>query len=154
MNEIEKEQKRRRSAKMQKRIVNPLTRTMMRFGLFPRTYALLETTGRRTGTARRVPVGNGLEGDTFWLVAEHGTRADYVRNLVADPSVRVRLGWRWRRGTATVLPDDDPLARRRAIDRANGLLGRLDGAAFRSNAVDSVTIRIDLEPRLRRSTST
>jgi EmrB/QacA subfamily drug resistance transporter len=32
-------------------------------------FALPETTGRRTGLARRTPVGNGLDGDTFWLVA-------------------------------------------------------------------------------------
>jgi F420H(2)-dependent quinone reductase len=32
-------------------------------------------TGRRTGLARHIPVGNGLDGDTFWLVAAHGTQA-------------------------------------------------------------------------------
>lgn len=35
--------------------------------------------------ARHTPVGNGLSGDTFWLVAVHGTQADYVRNLQAEP---------------------------------------------------------------------
>jgi hypothetical protein len=32
-------------------------------------------TVRRTGLARHIPVGNGLDGDTFWLVAAHGTQA-------------------------------------------------------------------------------
>jgi len=34
--------------------------------------ALLETTGRRTGQPRRTPVCDGLDGDTFWLVAQRG----------------------------------------------------------------------------------
>jgi deazaflavin-dependent oxidoreductase (nitroreductase family) len=74
----------------------------------PRTFALLETAGRRSGLPRYTPVGNGLVGDTFWLVAAHGTQADYVRNLQADPKVWVKIGRQWRSGTAVVLPDDDP----------------------------------------------
>jgi deazaflavin-dependent oxidoreductase (nitroreductase family) len=69
---------------------NRLIRFAPRAGFAPRAFALLETTGRRTGLARRTPVGNGLDGDTFWLVAAHGTQADYVRNLQAEPRVRVK----------------------------------------------------------------
>ena len=81
---------------------NRLTRWALRAGLAPRPFALLETTGRRTGLARHTPVGNGLCGDTFWLVAAHGTQADYVRNLQAEPRVRAWCwsgsGWsRWSR---------------------------------------------------------
>jgi deazaflavin-dependent oxidoreductase (nitroreductase family) len=43
--------------------------------------ALIETTGRTSGQPRRVPVGNGLRGDEFWIVAEHGYAADYVKNI-------------------------------------------------------------------------
>ena len=60
------------------RASNRLIRAALRAGLAPRAFALLETTGRRTGLARHTPVGNGLDGDTFWLVAAHGTQADYV----------------------------------------------------------------------------
>ena len=69
---------------------NHLTRWALRAGRAPAAFALLETTGRRTGQARQTPVGNGLDGDTFWLVASHGTQADYVRNLLAQPRVRVK----------------------------------------------------------------
>ena len=62
--------------------------------LAPRAFALLETTGRRTGRPRHTPVGNGLIGDTFWLVAAHGEQADYVRNLIAQPRVRIKTGRR------------------------------------------------------------
>jgi F420H(2)-dependent quinone reductase len=37
---------------------------------------MLETIGRRSGQLRRTPIGDGLIGDTFWIVAEHGLSAD------------------------------------------------------------------------------
>jgi len=51
----------------------------------------------------------------FWLVAEHGMKAGYVRNMESNP--RVRLGLRdglrtrWHTGTAYLLRDDDPRER-------------------------------------------
>jgi deazaflavin-dependent oxidoreductase (nitroreductase family) len=90
-----------------------LIRAALRAGAAPRAFALLETTGRRTGLVRHTPVGNGLDGDIFWLVAAHGTQAAYVRNLQAGPRVRVKTDGIWRAGTAVVLPGDDPAARSR-----------------------------------------
>ena len=69
---------------------NRLIRLALRAGVTPRAFALLETTGRCTGLARHTPVVNGLDGGIFWLVASHGTQADYVRNLQANPRVRSR----------------------------------------------------------------
>jgi deazaflavin-dependent oxidoreductase (nitroreductase family) len=124
----------------QKYLLNPPVRALFAVGLVPRTHVLLETTGRRTGRPRQNPVGNGLDGDTLWIVAEQGHRASYVRNLEADPRVRVKIGRRWRTGTATVLPDDDPRARLDRIGR------RLNGFMVRATGTDLLTIRIDLDP--------
>jgi deazaflavin-dependent oxidoreductase (nitroreductase family) len=77
--------------------------------------------------------------NTFWLVAEHGRTAGYVRNIAADPRVRVRIGRRWRTGTAHLLADDDPIARQRTMPRANARTVRLMGT-------DLLSIRIDLDP--------
>jgi membrane-associated phospholipid phosphatase len=44
------------------RLLNPITRPLLARGLWPRTQALIETTGRVSGRPRRVPVGNGLRG--------------------------------------------------------------------------------------------
>ena len=119
---------------------NRLIRFALRAGFAPTAFALLETTGRRTGTARHTPVGNGLDGDTFWLVAAHGAQADYVRNLRAEPRVRVKVRGTWRAGTATVLPGDDPVARSRTLPyQWDAALGRLMASA-------PVTVRIDLDP--------
>ena len=95
------------------RASNRLIRMALRAGVAPRAFALLETTGRRSGLVRHTPVGNGLDGDTFWLVAAHGTHAGYVRNLQAEPRVRVKAGGIWRAGTAVVLPAMTPQPGRR-----------------------------------------
>ncbi|MEU4218747.1 nitroreductase/quinone reductase family protein [Actinoplanes sp. NPDC026623] len=121
------------------RINNRLTRFALRKGLAPRAFALLETTGRRTGLPRHTPVGNGCVGDTFWLVAAHGTQSDYVRNLQLHPAVRLKIGRRWRTGTAVVLPDDDPVARSRTLPH------RWDAALGRLMASSPLTVRIDLD---------
>ncbi len=75
------------------RVLNPVVRPLLERGLWPRT--LLETKGRNTGLVRRVPVGDGLRGDAFWIVTEHGYRADYVNNIQQNPRVRVKAGPRW-----------------------------------------------------------
>jgi deazaflavin-dependent oxidoreductase (nitroreductase family) len=130
--------------RVEKYAVNPLARLALLLGIAPRAFALLETTGRRSGRRRLTPVGNGLDGDVFWLVAEHGTGCEYVKNLIAEPNTRVKVGRRWYRGTATVVTDDDAFARRRHLDERNGLAGRAYGVIFRASASVPVTIRIDL----------
>jgi len=126
----------------QKYVLNPPVRVLFGLGLAPPTHLLLETTGRRTGRPRQNPVGNGLDGDTLWIVAEHGRSASYVRNLEADPHVRVKIGRHWRHGTATVLPDDDPRARLRRIGRP------VNGFMVRAVGTDLLTIRVDLDPEI------
>jgi deazaflavin-dependent oxidoreductase (nitroreductase family) len=105
----------RRSARLarflERYVLNPQMRLGLALGLAPRAFALLETVGRRSGKPRHTPVGNGLLGNTFWLISEHGRGAGYVRNLEANPRVRVKIGRRWWAGTAHVLPDDDAFAR-------------------------------------------
>jgi deazaflavin-dependent oxidoreductase (nitroreductase family) len=132
--------KRRLVTALQVRVFNPPIRALAARGLAP-SVALLETTGRRSGEPRRTPVTNGLERgtDTFWIVAEHGRKAAYVRNIEADPRVRVRVGRRWRTGVAHVLDGDDPIARQRALPRVHA-------ATVRALGTELVTVRIDLDP--------
>src|SRR4051812_42339317 len=109
--------KRRVSRAVTTRVVNPPVRRMLE--RIPRRtgWAVLETTGRRTGRPRRVPLGDGLRGEQFWIVTEHGWSAGYVRNIQRDPRVRVKVGRGWRSGTAHILPDDDARARLRWLHR-------------------------------------
>ena len=132
--------KRRVSTFASAKLLNPLVRAAARAGIPLPGYVLLETTGRRSGQPRQVPVGKALEGDTLWVVAEHGLRAAYVRNIQANPRVRVRLGRRWRTGTAHVLPDDDWRERQRRMSN------RLNSAVVRAMGTEPVTVRVDLDP--------
>jgi hypothetical protein len=38
---------------------------------------MLETTGRKSGVPRRTPVGGRVIDKAFWMVSEHGNRAQY-----------------------------------------------------------------------------
>lgn len=132
------------------KLVNPVAKWLIEKGWAPASYALLETTGRRSGLTRQNPVGNGLVGEQFWIVAEHGMRAAYVRNIGANPRVRVRIrdGRRqvWRSGTATVLPGDDPLERQRWLAESGPGRGA-NARAVRAFGTALLTVRIDLDPR-------
>jgi deazaflavin-dependent oxidoreductase (nitroreductase family) len=130
--------KRRVSTFLSVRLFNPLVRRAARAGLPLFGIAILETTGRRSGIPRRTPVGAAVDGETVWIVAEHGRRAAYVRNIEADPRVRIQLRRRWRTGVARAVPDDDPIARLR-------MLPRIHGASVRAMGSELLSVRIDLE---------
>jgi deazaflavin-dependent oxidoreductase (nitroreductase family) len=115
----------------QKRVANPLMRRNP-------MQTLLETTGRKSGQPRRTPLGGKLVGNQFWLVSEFGEQSQYVRNIQADPRVRLRLRGRWRTGTAHLLPDDDPLARLRELPQMNSF-------SVRTFGTNLLTLRIDLD---------
>ena len=134
------ERKRRLVTAIQVRLLNPPVRALAARGLLP-GIALLETTGRNSGEPRRTPVSDGLERgtDTFWIVAEMGRGAGYVRNIEADPRVRVRVRGRWRTGTARVLDDEDPHARLRSLSPINA-------TGVRALGSDLLVVRVDLDP--------
>ncbi|HVE69103.1 MAG TPA: nitroreductase/quinone reductase family protein [Solirubrobacteraceae bacterium] len=141
--------KRRRVHRFQKYVANPPLKALLRLGIMPPSVVLLETTGRRSGKPRRTPVGDGVVDDTLWIVAEHGRQAGYVRNLEADPRVRVRvragLRARWRTGTAHVMAADDPLTRQRWIERRRPTY-RINAPAVRAMGTELLTVRVDLDP--------
>jgi deazaflavin-dependent oxidoreductase (nitroreductase family) len=76
---------------------------------------ILETTGRKSGLSRLTPIGGRRIGREFWIVSEFGEKSQYVRNIQADPRVRVRIKGRWHAGTAHLLPDDDARARLKVL---------------------------------------
>ncbi|GAA4395894.1 nitroreductase/quinone reductase family protein [Tsukamurella soli] len=112
------------------RRVNPIMRRAPR-------QQLIETIGRRSGQPRVTPIGGRRSGAEFWLVSEHGDRSDYVKNILANPRVRVRDRGTWLSGTAHVLRDDDARARLAQLPRANS-------AAVAAMGTDLLTIRVDL----------
>ncbi len=132
---------------VQRYTMNPLMRLLLAAGINPLGVAILETRGHASGKTRRVPVGNGRKGDSFWIIAEHGTRTGYVRNIQHDPHVRVRLRtglrYRWVPGIATVCPGDDPLARQRHIIAWHPLRA-LNAINVRVLGADLLTVHVQL----------
>ncbi|MER5356811.1 nitroreductase/quinone reductase family protein [Streptomyces sp. NPDC002785] len=114
----------------QRHVVNPLARRS-------RSQTLLETTGRTSGLPRRTPVGGSRVGLEFWLVSEYGEKSQYVRNIQADPRVRVRIKGQWHTGTAHPLPEDDARARLKRLPRYNS-------AVVRALGTNLLTVRVDL----------
>jgi deazaflavin-dependent oxidoreductase (nitroreductase family) len=115
----------------QKWVANPLMRRLP-------TQTLLETTGRTSGQPRRTPLGGRLVGNQFWLVSEFGEKSHYVRNIKANPRVRLRLHGKWRTGTAHLVPDDDPHARLRELPQMNSF-------GVRTFGTNLLSLRIDLD---------
>lgn len=99
---------------------------------------MLETVGRKSGQPRHTAIGGRLIDNQFWLVSEHGEHSDYVKNIKADPAVRLRVHGTWRTGTAQLLPEDDAAARLRELPAMNSAIVRTVGS-------DLLTIRIDLD---------
>lgn len=54
----------------------------------------LTTVGRTTGLPREIEIWFVAATGRYYVLAEHGARAHWVRNIARNPSVRVRLGSR------------------------------------------------------------
>jgi len=102
--------KRRRVLALQRWILNPPMKVLVWLGVVP-GHIVVETLGCRTGKRRRTVVGAHGDHNTVWVIAEQGRCAAWVRNLEAEPAVRVRRHARWRAARAAILDDDDPSAR-------------------------------------------
>ncbi len=133
---------------LQKYLLNPPIKLLFAIGLAPPGYALLETTGRKTGKPRCTPVGDARIGGQFWIVAEHGMKAGYILNIARNPRVRLKLRdglrARWYTGTAHLLSDDDPRERQRWL-AAQLPSSAANAAAVRLFGTQLLTVRIDLD---------
>src|SRR5215831_4719211 len=83
-------------------------------------YAYITTTGRKSGLPRQIEIWF-VESDGFiYILAEHGIDAQWVKNILANPQVHVRIGKDEWNGTARVLDpekDDDSYLRARKLAR-------------------------------------
>ncbi len=82
---------------LQRYLLNPPIKLLFRLGVVPPGYSLMETVGRRSGKTRQTPVGDGLIGETFWIVAEHrlrDCRRRTHRSLPCQAGSPRRADWR------------------------------------------------------------
>jgi deazaflavin-dependent oxidoreductase (nitroreductase family) len=99
-------------------------------------FAVVEVVGRKTGRPHRVNVGGRVIGSSFWFLARRD--AQYVRNMNANPSVRLRFHGRWHEGMAHLMPEDNAKRRLLTLNLFNGFFLWLVG-------VDLLTVRVELD---------
>jgi deazaflavin-dependent oxidoreductase (nitroreductase family) len=110
-------------------------------------YCYLTTTGRVTGRARTIEIwfGAGPERDVqaIYMLSGGRDRSDWVKNLMREPAVRLRIADSVFDGRARVVSDadEDALARRLLFDKYSERYGG-DLSDWRQNALP---IAVDLE---------
>ncbi len=66
-------------------------------------YLYLTTSGRKTGKPHRIEIWFTVHNQRIYLISGGDNRSDWVKNLLADPTVDIEIGsQRWR---ATARPD-------------------------------------------------
>jgi deazaflavin-dependent oxidoreductase (nitroreductase family) len=68
-------------------------------------FADLTTTGRKSGLPRTIEMWFAAMAGAVYILAGDGERAHWVRNIVADPSVRFRIGEREFIGRGRIVTD-------------------------------------------------
>lgn len=75
-------------------------------------FCYVTTTGRKSGLPRTIEIWFGATNSRIYLLAQFGERSHWVRNLITDPRVRVRIGdQEWPGQAAIATGDEDRLAR-------------------------------------------
>lgn len=94
-------------------------------------YCYLTTTGRVTGKPHEIEIWFSLNGDTLYLLSGGMDRSDWVKNLLKNPSVSVRIGRRTFQGAARLVTDETEEMKARNLHadkynerRANGSLSK------------------------------
>jgi deazaflavin-dependent oxidoreductase (nitroreductase family) len=77
-------------------------------------YCYLTTTGRLTGRPHEIEIWFGAQNNTLYLLSG-SEKSDWVRNLLKDPSVTVRIAKHTFRGAARVVEDREEELRARYL---------------------------------------
>jgi deazaflavin-dependent oxidoreductase (nitroreductase family) len=78
--------------------------------LIGRFLLLLTTTGRKSGLPRVTPLVYEQRGEVISVASARGPLADWLRNIQANPRVRIRVGQRQFEGLAEVTTDPEKIA--------------------------------------------
>lgn len=128
-----------------------------RLGLGPligRVILLLTTIGRKTGLERVTPLQYELIDGDYYIGAALGLKADWVRNLIADPHVQLRVKNKTYPGKAEVIADVGKIAdyieyRLKQRPRMVGMILRTDGVSARPSreeleeyAAERIVVRV------------
>lgn len=123
-----------------------LFKTLYGLGLGPlvgRFVLLLTTTGRKSGQPRVTPLQYEELDGAIYVGSTRGTRADWFRNILADPRVQVRVKSRQFAGRAE--PITDPIRIADFLELRLKRHPRMVGAILKSEGLPPHPSRADLE---------
>jgi deazaflavin-dependent oxidoreductase (nitroreductase family) len=98
----------------------------------------ITVTGRKTGRQITTPVWFVEDGDTIYLLPVRGSDADWYRNLVADPTIRLTADG--AEHTTTSSPTTDPGKVQAIVDRFTEKYGARDVDDYYTNRDAAVEI--------------
>ncbi len=110
-------------------------------------FCYLTTKGRKSGKPRTVELWFAGEGDMAYMVSGGGLEANWVRNLMRDPAVSLRVGDVEFRGTARVVDRaKDPEAWRRGAELCSRKYYKRDASYLqRGWSREAVVVEVKLQ---------
>ena len=69
-------------------------------------YCYLTTTGRKSGLPREIEIWFGINGNTLYLLSGGGDQSQWVKNLLANPNVTVRIAKHTFNGVARIVSEE------------------------------------------------
>ncbi len=69
-------------------------------------YCYLTTTGRVSGKPHEIEIWFGVQNNSVYLMSGGGTKSDWVKNLLKNPNVTVRIAKHTFTGTARLVKDE------------------------------------------------
>ncbi len=69
-------------------------------------FCYLTTTGRVTGKPHEIEIWFGIQNNRVYLMSGGGTKSDWVKNLLKNPNVTVRIAKQTFTGTARLVKDE------------------------------------------------
>jgi deazaflavin-dependent oxidoreductase (nitroreductase family) len=118
-------------------------KVLFRFGFGPRFVLLLTTIGRKTGLHRVTPLQYEEQNDIIYVASARGSRADWYRNLAANPNVLVQIKSLRFRGQAYPINDPTQIADFLNLRLRNH--PRMVSAMFKAEGLSTNPTRVELE---------
>ena len=70
-------------------------------------YCYLTTRGHKTGNPHEIEIWFGVQGSSIYLMSGGGDKSHWVRNLIADPNVSVRIAKQTFSGIACLVKEEN-----------------------------------------------
>ena len=84
-------------------------------------YCYLTTTGRVSGKPHEIEIWFAVDGGTLYLLSGGMDRSDWVKNLLKDPAVTVRIARQTFKAAGRIVKDkkEEAMARTKLADKYN-----------------------------------